>query len=105
LKQQSEQSLLAIKQQVRTALLNAYGAYQTQKSNLQNFTGLQQQAGNILTSVKYAYLRGSTNIVDYLEAQRSWLETQQQYFEALRLYRKASIDLLYASGLINQIAQ
>ena len=44
-------------------------------------------------------------IIDFLEAQRSWLDTQQQYYETLQLYRQSYIKLLYASGLINKLAQ
>lgn len=105
LKQQAEQDLMATQSLVQSEISTAFSSYQTQKQNLLNFTGLLTQSQTILNNVKYAYLRGGTTIIDFLEAQRSWLDTQQQYYETLQLYRRSYIKLLYASGIINQIAQ
>ncbi len=105
LKQQAEQNLTATQGLIRTEITNAFNAYQTQKSNLENFSGLLTRSENILKSVKYSYLRGGTTIIDFLEAQRSWLDIQQQYYDSMQEYRRSYITLLYASGLINQIAQ
>jgi cobalt-zinc-cadmium efflux system outer membrane protein len=105
LKQQAEQDLLATQSLIQSEISTAYSSYQTQKQNLQNFTGLLTQSQTILNNVKYSYLRGGTTIIDFLEAQRSWLDTQQNYYETLQLYRQSYIKLLYASGIINQIAQ
>lgn len=105
LKQQAEQDLLATQSLIQSEISTAYSSYITQKQNLQNFTGLLAQSQTILNNVKYSYLRGGTTIIDFLEAQRSWLDTQQQYYETLQRYRQSYIKLLYASGIINQIAQ
>ncbi|MHA4740153.1 TolC family protein [Dyadobacter sp. MSC1_007] len=105
IKQQAEQDLLATGTQLETEIRTAYKTYTTQKQNVQNFNQLLTQSQTILNSVKYSYLRGGTTIIDFLEAQRSWLDTQQQYYDVLGQYRQSYIDLLYASGLINQIAQ
>jgi cobalt-zinc-cadmium efflux system outer membrane protein len=105
LKQQAEQDLIATQSLVQSEIATAYSSYQTQKQNIQNFTHLLSQSQTILNNVKYSYLRGGTTIIDFLEAQRSWLDTQQQYYETLQLYRQSYIKLLYASGIINQIAQ
>jgi cobalt-zinc-cadmium efflux system outer membrane protein len=105
IKQQAEQDLLATGTQLETEIRTAYKTFETQKQNVQNFNQLLTQSQTILNSVKYSYLRGGTTIIDFLEAQRSWLDTQQQYYDVLGQYRQSYIDLLYASGLINQIAQ
>lgn len=104
-KQQAEQDLRATGFQIQAEILTAYRTYQTQKQNVQNFNQLLSQSQSILNSVKYSYLRGGTTIIDFLEAQRSWLDTQQQYYDILQQYRQSYIDLLYTSGLINQFAQ
>lgn len=104
-KQQAEQDLTATGYQIQAEILTAYRTYQTQSQNVQNFNQLLTQSQSILNSVKYSYLRGGTTIIDFLEAQRSWLDTQQQYYDTLQQYRQSYIDLLYASGLINQFAQ
>ncbi len=105
IKQQAEQNLKATETQLQTEISTAYKTYQTERLNFQNFNQLLTQSQNILNSVKYSYLRGGTTIIDLLEAQRSWLDNQQQYYSTLQLYRQSYIDLLYASGLISQIAQ
>ena len=105
IKQQAEQDLKTTEVQIQSEILIAYRTYQTQNQNVQNFSKLLTQSQTILGSVKYSYLRGGTTIIDLLEAQRSWLDTQHQYYDILQQYRQSYIDLLYTSGLINQFAQ
>ncbi|WP_221392296.1 TolC family protein [Dyadobacter sp. NIV53] len=104
-KLQAEQDLRTTGFQIQAEILTAYRTYQTQKQNVRNFNQLLSQSQSILNSVKYSYLRGGTTIIDFLEAQRSWLDTQHQYYDILQQYRQSYIDLLYTSGLINQFAQ
>lgn len=105
IKQQAEQGLLTTQQQIQTELAVAYNTCKIQKENLTNYKNIVKQSEEILNSVKYSYLRGGTTIIDFLEAQRSWLDIQQQYYETLQLYRQSYIKLLYTSGLINKLAQ
>jgi len=105
LKQQAEQNYDALQQHINTEVQTAYSSYQLQKEQMQKFTALRNQARQILSNVKYAYLNGGTTIIDFLEAQRNWLDTEQQYYQSLSLYRQNSIKLLYASGMINQLAK
>lgn len=105
LKQQAEQRLNTIQSQIETEVNTAYANYQLQKQTLENFKSINLQAQTILSNVKYAYLRGGTTMIDFLEAQRSWLETQQQYYDTLEQYKQSNIQLLYVTGLINQLAK
>lgn len=105
LQKQAEQNLLTIQTQLQTEISTAYASYDLQRKNIENFKTVLSQSETILENVKYAYLKGGTTIIDFLEAQRSWLETQQQYYNALQQYRESYIQLLYATGLINQLAQ
>jgi len=104
LKDQAEQQLFTIQSQIQTEISVAFANYQLQQQNIESFNVLLKQSQTILENVKYAYLKGGTTIIDFLEAQRSWLETQQQYYDAMQSYRKSYIQLLYATGLINQLA-
>lgn len=104
LKDQAETQLFTIQSQIQTEISVAFSNYQLQQQNLESFNVLLQQSQTILDNVKYAYLKGGTTIIDFLEAQRSWLETQQQYYNAMQAYRQSYIQLLYATGLINQLA-
>lgn len=105
LKQQAEQNLITTQKQIQIEIFTAFNTYQIQKQNLTKFNGILVQSGEILNNVKYSYLRGGTTIIDFLEAQRSWLDTRQQYYSILQLYRDSYIKLLYTTGLINQMAQ
>lgn len=105
LKDQAEQQLKTIESQLETEIETAYASYRLQQTNIENFESILGQSQTILNNVKYAYTKGGTTIIDFLEAQRSWLETQQQYYEAMHQYRQSYIQLLYAAGLINQLAQ
>lgn len=105
LKEQAEQQLTTLQSKLQTEVSTAYASYQLQEQNTQKFTTILAQSQSILNNVKYSYLKGGTTIIDFLEAQRSWLETQQQYYDALHQYRQSYVQLLYATGLINQLAQ
>ena len=105
LKQQADQEILTLKTRIESEITIAFANYQLQKQNLENYQELLEQSQTILNNVKYAYLKGGTTIIDFLEAQRSWLETQQEYYETMQEYRQSYIQLLYTTGLINQLAQ
>lgn len=104
-KEQAEIQLSAIERQLEIEVKTAYESYQLNQQNINSFKTIVAQSQTILENVKYAYLRGGTTIIDFLEAQRSWLETQQLYYEAVQEFRQSHIQLLFSSGLINQLAQ
>jgi len=103
--QQATQQLELTRTQVQTEVTNAYQRFQTQQRNVQTYQQLLQQSDAILSSVRYAYLKGGTSIIDFLEAQRSWLDTRQSYYDTLQAYRMSYIDLLFYTGTIHQYAQ
>ena len=103
LQAQAEQSLQTTQQQLRAEITTAFNSYQTQKQNLEKFKLIMQQAEQILSSVKYAYLKGGTTIIDFLEAQRTWFDSQKMYYDELYNYSNSYVQLLYSSGLINQL--
>lgn len=104
LKEQAEQQLTTLEQQIRTEVSTAFSNYKLQQQNIEEFQLLLEQSQTILNNVKHAYLRGGTTIIDFLEAQRSWLETQQEYFEAVHSFRLSYVQLLHTTGLINELA-
>lgn len=104
LKDQATQSSSLVEEKMKVEISSAFANYKIQQQNSQNFKAILQQSQDILNSVKYTYLKGGTTIIDFLEAQRSWLETQQNYYETMKLYRQSYIQLLFVTGLINQLA-
>ncbi|MBA6153488.1 TolC family protein [Gelidibacter maritimus] len=102
---QAEQQFHTLQTQLQTEITTAYESHRVQLQNIKNYQSVLEQSQTILDNIKYAYLRGGTSIVDFLEAQSSWLETQEQYNDVLEQYRQSHIQLLYVAGLINQLAQ
>ena len=105
LRQQSELNLVATEKQAETEVSTAYRTYVIQRRNTASFQQNLQQAETILSNVRYAYLKGGTSIIDLLEAQRSWLDTQQRYYQTLGDFRRSYIQLLYTTGMLNQMAE
>lgn len=104
-KEQAESQLVTVKKQLETEISIAHDNFKLQALNREEFETLLTQSETILENVKQAYLMGGTTIIDFLEAQRSWLETQQHYYDAQQAYLESHVQLLYATGLINQLAR
>jgi cobalt-zinc-cadmium efflux system outer membrane protein len=105
LKEKAEKELTTIQTKLQSEITVAIDNYRLRLQNIENFKVLSNQSQTILESVQYSYLKGGTTIIDFLEAQRSWLDTQQQYYDALQLYRLGYVQLLYTTGLISQLAK
>lgn len=103
IKLQAEQHINATRQKIFNEIQVAFNNYTTEKNNLDGYGSILSQTENVLSTVRYAYLRGGTTLIDFLEAQRTWLETRQLYAEALQAYRLRSIELMTATGLITQL--
>ncbi len=101
--QQSEQSLSALKQQVQTEVQTSWHSWQLNRETVEKYKSILEKAEQVLQSVRYAYTRGGTTIIDFLDAQRTWFDTQKMYYEALYNYRKSYLQLLNVTGLINQL--
>nr|WP_295864979.1 TolC family protein [uncultured Chitinophaga sp.] len=101
--QQSEQSLSALQQQVSTEVQSTWHTYQVNQETVEKYKNILPKAENILQSVRYAYTKGGTTIIDFLDAQRTWFDTQKMYYDALYNYRKSYLQLLQVTGLINQL--
>ncbi len=83
--------LLQVEKEVR----NAFDEYNTNKNNWEKYKELIYKSEVVLQTVKMSYLKGGTTILDYLEAEKSWFDMQNQYFEATFSYRKSYLQLLF----------
>ncbi len=101
--QQSRETLSALQQQVQTEVQTAYGSYQLNRQTVEKYREILSKAEQVLQSVRYAYVKGGTTIIDFLDAQRTWFDTRKMYYDALYSYRKSYIELLFVTGLINQL--
>ncbi len=103
LKQQAQQNLQTVQLKVTTEITAGYQTYQLQKETVSRYAQILQQSREVLRSVRYAYLKGGTTLIDLLEAQRSWYDTQQLYYDAQSTYYQSYLRLMYATGLITQL--
>jgi len=99
-KEQVKQAIVTAQTQINTEVQIAYDSYLTQKQNLTRWSAIIKQSEGVLNTIRYAYLRGGTTIVDFLEAQRTWYDTQIAYNDVLLEYRRSYVELLYSTGLI-----
>jgi outer membrane protein, heavy metal efflux system len=77
----------------------AYEAFQTAREQVQMFRdGLLEQADESRTIALAAYEEGGTDLLPFLEAQRTRAEIRQQYFRTLFEYQSSLIDLELAAG-------
>ncbi len=88
---------------VKSEIQNAYNQYQTCKSAFEKHKMVYSKSEDVLNNVKMSYIKGGTTILDYLEAEKSWFDMQNDYFESLYNYRKSYLQLLVSSNLILNI--
>lgn len=97
---QSENYKETKERQIRQEIENAHFSFVTHKDILKEFDMVLKDSYLLLNSVKLAYAQGSMTIVDYLEAQKTYLEMRYLYTEADYNFKKSCIDVLYSTGLI-----
>lgn len=93
---QYDQVLLQIQTEVMQAWMN-YKAAQQQATQFKN--GLLTEAQKVLDGKTYSYKRGETSLLEVLNAQRTYNDVQQNYYQALFNYASALITLERSAGI------
>ena len=101
LQEQAGQAAAFVQARIRSEVETAYQSFTTSRQNIDRYTDIRRDADRVLASVRYAYLRGATTLIDLLEAQRSWFDTQTAYYQTLYTYRQNYVRLLYVTGQIS----
>lgn len=101
LQEQAGQAAALVQRQIRAEVQTAYQSFATSRQNIERYVGIRRDADRVLASVRYAYLRGATTLIDLLQAQTSWFDTQTAYYQALYTHRQNYVRLLYVTGQIN----
>ena len=97
---QSEAQYRQVELQVQTEVTQAYFNYQAAQKQVQQFnTGLLTEAKIILDGKVYSYRRGETTLLEVLNAQRTYNEVQQNYYQTLFNYAAALVELERAAGI------
>ncbi len=103
IKQQAQLNFQTLQLKVKKEVATAYQAYQLQKETVSRYATILQMSTEVLRSDRHSYLKGETTLIELLEAERSWFDTQQLYFDAQSTYYQSYVRLLYATGLIIQL--
>mgnify|MGYP001811112875 CR=1 FL=1 len=101
LQEQTGQAAALVQARIRSEVETAYQSFITSRRNIDRYSGIRRDADQVLASVRYAYLRGATTLIDLLQAESSWFDTQTAYYQTLYTYRQNYVRLLYVTGEIN----
>lgn len=89
-----------VQQQIQVEVTQAYFNYTAAQKQVQQYkTGLLSEGKKILTAKMYSYKRGETSLLEVLNAQRTFNEVQQGFYESQSNYAAALIELERASGI------
>lgn len=85
---------------IQTEIIQAYQNYNNMKKQVEQFdNGMLVEAKSILEGKTYSYQRGETSVLEVLIAQRTYNETQQNYYETLYNYAASLVELERAAGI------
>jgi len=97
---QAEQLYKQAELTIQTEVTQAFYTYQAAQKQLLRFnTGLLADAKAILDGKIYSYQRGETSLLEVLDAQRTYNEVQQNYYETLYNHAAALVELERAVGI------
>lgn len=97
---QTEIQYQQILQQIQVEVTQAYYNYQAVQKQVRQFNnGMLSDAKKVLEGKIYSYKRGETSLLEVLNAQRTYNDVQQNYYQALFNYASSLINLERASGI------
>lgn len=97
---QAETEYRQIENSIRTEITQAYQHYTSAQKQLQQFdNGMLKEAESILKGITYSYQRGESSILEVLNAQRTYNELRQNYFQLLAENAAALTELERKAGI------
>lgn len=98
--QQSEITCQDVKQQIAAEVTQAYNQFIAMQKQLNHYsTGLVESADKVLKGKIYAYQRGETSLVEVINAQHTYNDLSNSYWETVIGYTSALIELERVSGI------
>lgn len=86
--------------QIQGEVMQAWYNYLAARKQVQQFnTGLMADAQRVLDGRIYSYKRGETTLLEVLNAQRTYNDIQQDYYETLYSYAASLVELERAAGI------
>ena len=86
--------------QVKSDIRRAWFAFESQRKKVEQYNaGVLDDARKVLEGMVFSYKRGETSVLDVLISQRSYNEVCQDYFETMKGYVSALVDLEKSCGI------
>ena len=99
-RRQAEYSYAQIENEIAIEVSQAYRLYNTMRSQLKQFDdGILEEAKIILDGRIYSYNRGENSLLEVLDAQRTYNDIREQYFETLYNTAAALVELERSVGI------
>lgn len=87
-------------QQIQVEVTQAYFNYQSAGKQVHLYkSGLLTEAEKVLNGKIYSYKRGQTSLLEVLDAQHTYNDMQQSYYQALNKYASALVMLERTAGI------
>ncbi len=97
---QAELEYDMVELELEKEITQAYRNYLTKQKQIQRFeNGMLDEAKQVFEGIKYSYQRGASSLLEVLDAQRTYNETQQAYAETLFGYAESLVELEKAVGI------
>lgn len=89
-----------IELELEKEITQAYRNYLTKQKQINRFEkGMLDESKQVFEGIKYSYQRGASSLLEVLDAQRTYNETQQAYAETLFGYASSLVELENAVGI------
>lgn len=98
--QQADLEYKQVELQIQTEVTQAYQNYVNSKKQMQQFSnGLLSESKAILEGKIYSYKRGNTSLLEVLDAQRTYNDVQENYYQTLYNFCSALVRLERTVGI------
>lgn len=98
--QQADLEYKQVELQIQTEVTQAYQNYVNTKKQMQQFSnGLLSESKFILEGKIYSYKRGNTSLLEVLDAQRTYNDVQENYYQTLYNFCSALVRLERTVGI------
>ena len=98
---QVEAQITAFRASLDADVVRAVASYRAARDRLNIFEGgALDEAKEVRDAAEYAYRRGEVSFLEFLDAQRAFIETTRSYYEALADHALARFEIDYVTGTV-----
>ena len=97
----SEEQLVLIERSVIQQIRSLYSALETSKLNVESLTASEQSSKDALEATRLGYELSSRNLIDLLQAERAYSDTQNRLSQAKYVFLLTSLQYKQAIGTLS----